>query len=108
LKRFYHETHFSPVKQIISIGIFLLLFGAFGYGISNVSRQTSASERDALEQAISRGITRCYASEGSYPESLSYLKEHYGIQYDSERYFIDYQVLGENIFPDVTIIPKEE
>ena len=48
----------------------------------------------------------CYAIEGSYPESLQYLKDNYGLTYDEEKYFIDYQVLGSNILPDVTIIDR--
>ena len=44
--------------------------------------------------------------EGSYPESLEYLKEHYGITYDEDRFFVDYKIVGTNILPDVTIIEK--
>ena len=55
-----------------------------------------------------RNITYCYAVEGSYPESLDYLKEHYGLTYDEDRFFVDYQVIGANILPDVTIIEKGE
>ena len=49
-----------------------------------------------------------YAANGFYPESLEYLKEHYHISYDTDKYFVDYQALGENIFPDITIIEKQE
>lgn len=45
---------------------------------------------------------------GAYPESLRYLEEHYGLIYDEDRFFIDYQILGSNIMPDVTIIDKED
>ena len=44
--------------------------------------------------------------EGSYPESLQYLKEHYGLTYDDDKFFVDYQTLGSNIMPDVTIIDR--
>ncbi len=54
-----------------------------------------------------RGITYCYAAEGSYPASLNDLKEHYGLFYDEEKYRIDYQPLGANIMPDVTIIRRK-
>lgn len=59
-----------------------------------------------LEQAIHKSVAHCYAVEGVYPESLEYLKEEYGISYDSEKYFVDYQIWGENIMPDITIIQK--
>ena len=43
---------------------------------------------------------------GRYPESLKYLEEHYPLRYDKEKYFIGYEVLGENIMPDITIISR--
>ena len=65
-------------------------------------------QKESLESALIRNITYCYAVEGSYPESLDYLKEHYGLTYDEDRFFVDYQVIGANILPDVTIIEKGE
>ncbi len=106
MKRFYHQHSFSWIKHVIALGIFVLIFCSFIYGISGISDKTSSEEAKNLELAISRGIAHCYASEGRYPEDLDYLKEHYGISYDSDEYFVDYQVLGQNIFPDVTIIKK--
>jgi len=61
---------------------------------------------ETLQRAITRGITHCYATQGHYPESLEELHKTYGITYDEDLYFVDYQVLGKNIYPDVTIIEK--
>ena len=58
-----------------------------------------------LQTAVTRSVTRCY-EEGSYPESLDYLKEHYGLHYDESKYFVDYQPIGSNIMPDITIMRK--
>ena len=65
-------------------------------------------QKESLENAITRSITHCYAVEGSYPASLDYLKENYGLTYDEDLFFVDYQTIGSNILPDVTIIEKEE
>jgi hypothetical protein len=46
--------------------------------------------------------------EGTYPPSLEYLKEHYGLIYDEESYYIDYTAIGSNIMPDVTILPRSK
>ena len=51
-------------------------------------------------------IVYCYATEGTYPESLEDLKAHYGLTYDEDLFFVDYQTVGANIYPDVTIIEK--
>lgn len=61
-----------------------------------------------LETAVMRGITHCYAIEGTYPDSLEYLIENYGLIYDESHYYIDYQPLGSNLMPDVAIIRKED
>ncbi len=53
-----------------------------------------------------RSITHCYAVEGTYPSSLEYLKENYGLTYDETVFFVDYQTIGSNILPDVTIIER--
>lgn len=106
MTRFYHETSSSWLKQAASAILFIVLFVMFFLGISQMSEETSEKQTETLHTAISRGIAHCYATEGQYPESLEYLLEKYGIQYDTDKYFIDYQVWGQNFFPDVTIIEK--
>ena len=50
----------------------------------------------------------CYALEGFYPPSLEYMEEHYGLTYDKSAYIVDYQPVGNNIYPNYTIIKKGE
>ena len=106
MKRFSHESSRSWAKQLASVALFLGIFCAFLFGLSGISKETNEKQTESLQIAISRGIVRCYAAEGHYPESLEYLKDNYHISYNEDDYFVDYQVLGENIFPDVTIIEK--
>ena len=106
MNRFYHSNSRSYVKSVASFIIFAAFFAMFFLGISNISAKTDEKQKESLELAISRGISHCYATKGHYPEDLSYLMTHYGISYDENKYFIDYTVLGENIFPEVTIIEK--
>ena len=108
MNRFFHEKSHSWLKQGLAVLLFLCIFLVFTYGLSGISKKTAAEETKSLHRSISRGISHCYATNGFYPESLEYLKEHYHISYDTDKYFVDYQVLGENIFPDVTIIEKQE
>lgn len=83
---------------------FIALFILFYRGISSVSDTTNAKQMESLENALNRSITQCYAVEGAYPPSLEYIEEHYGLIYDKELFFVDYQPIGSNIMPDVTII----
>lgn len=107
MARFQHTKKKSFAKNFfISIAVFAVILGVLIYGINSISTRTSAEQRTSLENALQRGITQCYAVEGSYPENLDYLKEHYGITYDEDHFFVDYKTSGSNIMPDVTIIEK--
>ncbi|MBF1030306.1 MAG: hypothetical protein HXK91_08980, partial [Lachnospiraceae bacterium] len=41
-----------------------------------------------------------------YPPSLDYLKERYGLTYDESFFYVDYQPLASNLYPDVTVLEK--
>lgn len=89
-----------------SVGVFLALLVLLLCAVNSVSSGTERRQRETLERALNRCITWCYAVEGSYPETLNYMKEHYGLRYDEERFFVDYHSRGSNLLPDVTILEK--
>lgn len=64
-----------------------------------------AERMSSLEDAIRRAAVSCYAAEGRYPESLSYLTEKYGLVLD-ERYAAHYSVFAPNLPPDITVATK--
>lgn len=86
--------------------IFALVFVGFLYGISTVSDSDIMNEKEILEEAIHRDIVHCYAVEGSYPASLAYMEEHYGLTYNKDKYIVRYENIGGNIMPSVTIIER--
>ena len=63
-------------------------------------------QEQALRNAMERDVMHCYALEGFYPPSLEYIEDHYGLSYDTSVYIIDYQPIGNNIYPNYTIIRK--
>lgn len=93
-------------KSHISFLVFLGLIALFVYGISNISNTTTEKQEESLKNALNRDIVHCYCVEGTYPPSLAYLVEHYGLTYDEDLFYIDYVAYGSNIIPDVTIIKK--
>lgn len=94
-------------KFLLSVCVFLFIFFLFIQGISSFSTGTKKRQQESLENALMRDITYCYSVEGKYPESLDYLKEHYGLTYNEDLFFVDYRVSGSNILPDVTIIERK-
>lgn len=108
MQRFIKTKSTSYMRNVvISILIFFLIFCGFGYALNAMDHSLNKEEMQTLQNAVTRSVTTCYTLEGSYPQSLDYLKEHYGLHYDEEKYFVDYQPLGANIMPDITIIKKE-
>jgi hypothetical protein len=97
----------NQISHIILPLLFVILFFfLFIWGISSVDESTSQKQYDSLQTAIQRDMIQCYAIEGTYPPNLDYLKEHYGLTYDENLFFVDYQTYGANILPDVTIIMR--
>ncbi len=104
----YRKPSRTYRKFVVSVCVFTLITAVFYQGIDSLSSSTQRRQKESLENALNRNITYCYAVEGAYPESLDYLKEHYGLTYDEDRFFVDYQVIGANILPNITIIEKGE
>lgn len=109
MQRFTPQEKQAPLWRRLLLPLILtaaILFGFFA-AVNSVSQSTSAEQQENLEQAIRRSIVQCYIAEGAYPESLDYLEANYPIFYDKHTFFIDYQPIGENIMPEITIIKRE-
>ncbi len=106
--RFERNKQIPGAKLIYLLPLlaFLLLFILFYQGVNSVSDTTLEKQKESLETALTRSITQCYAVEGAYPPDLTYIEEHYGLIYDKDLFFVDYQPVGSNIMPDFTIITK--
>ncbi len=109
-----NNNRFSSKKRSISLPCirwtylpFLLVLLLCMIGLFSLQKSTVSKQQESLETALSRNITHCYAVEGFYPPSLSYLEEHYGLTYDKELFFVDYQPIGSNMRPNVTIILRK-
>ncbi|MCD7954156.1 MAG: hypothetical protein LUG93_00055 [Lachnospiraceae bacterium] len=107
MNRFVKEkkSH-SLLRQILSAAaVFVCAAFLLIYGAGELSQTASAEQAKSLQTAITRSAVQCYATEGTYPESLDYLCQHYGISWDSDKYVVDYEILGANLMPSVTVIP---
>ena len=98
-KRILQSVNFSILFFVAVIAIFL-------YGIATVSSGSTADEKRILDEAIHKDIVHCYAVEGMYPPSLSYMEEHYGLTYDHDKFLVDYEPIASNIMPSVTILER--
>ncbi len=99
------------MKTLLKIAAPLILFAAVAvwvtYAISAAGKASEGREMDLVKTTIENGVTMCYSIEGAYPESLVYLKENYGINYDEEKYIVHYERFASNIRPAVTVIGRD-
>lgn len=110
MNRFQKQKERLPVTKrlILPLCIFIFLVILFLSGVNSISSGSREEQKKALENSILRSSVHCYAVEGRYPESLSYLEEHYGITYDHTEYMVDYEITGANLMPSVTVIPLKK
>ena len=92
------------IYPVISLLIFGSILFLFYLGIEYSGRNSIEKQQESLNNAISRDIVQCYSLEGMYPPSLEYLEEHYGLTYDKDTFFVDYQPIAANLYPDYTVI----
>ena len=101
-------TRNRTIWQFVSMFFVLGFLIFFIVGVNTVDDTTSNEQAKSLETAVRRSVAQCYAVEGTYPPSLEYLEEHYGLLYDTDSFYIDYTAIGSNIMPDITILPKTD
>lgn len=107
MNRFQKKKNWMQSTGKVTMGLLLMLIlGLFWAGIGSVSKETQEQQKKSLENAIWRDVVHCYAMEGKYPESLEYMEQHYGLSYDKNRFFVDYEIVGSNVMPDVTVIEQ--
>ncbi len=92
--------------MFLSLLFCLLWITGFVLAVDRLGKDTAEEQQRALEAAIERNITSCYALEGMFPPTLEYMKQHYGLTYDEKLFFVDYRPIAANIRPDYFIIER--
>ena len=92
---------------LLTAVILIALLSWFFSAVNHVGAGQHEEGRTQLETALRRAAVACYATEGIYPPTLDYLKQHYGIQIDESRYSVFYEIFADNLMPDITVLVKE-
>ena len=106
--RFSTKKNRFPLPKIRFLYvIFPVILIVFLLAIGSLRETTVTKQQESLESALMRDIAHCYAVEGFYPPSLDYIEEHYGLTYNKKLFFVDYQPIGSNMRPNVTILLRK-
>ena len=89
-------------------GLILAIIVLVFFLISMMKLENTRQEmgKQQLEDALRRAAVACYAAEGFYPPNVTYLVQHYGLQYDEAAYKVHYEVFASNLMPEITVVEK--
>ena len=60
----------------------------------------------AIREAVRRSALQCYVVEGVYPPDLAYLEDNYGLQVNTEDYYVTYEAFSSNLPPTIRVMQK--
>ncbi len=87
-----------------TILLVMLVAAWFFLAVDRLDAGRQAQGKRQLEDALRRTAVTCYASEGFYPPNLGYMQEHYGLQYDAQKYIVHYDIFAANLMPEITVV----
>ena len=93
-------------KDVAAILIFVALIVAFVLLINNITGKGNGRELEIVRDAVKNAALTCYAVEGMYPDNLEYLREHYNLSYNEERYHVFYDPLASNLMPTIKVAER--
>ena len=91
---------FLAVSAALLLGLAALLPG--------IQRNIRENSREAIRDTVLRCAVECYAVEGAYPDSLSYLEDRYGLTVNHRDFFVTYEVFASNQLPEVQVLVRGE
>ena len=94
------------LSVILSVFVFFALLWLLNAGVGALSKKTLAEQQKSTERAVTQAAVHCYALEGAYPESLDYLKDHYGLTIDETHFSVQYVCFASNLMPQIDVVPK--
>ena len=93
-------------KDIASIAIFIVLILSFVLLINGITTKNNGRELQIVRDAVKNASLTCYAVEGVYPDDLEYLREHYHLSYNEEKYHVFYEPLASNLMPSIKVAER--
>ena len=93
-------------KDVAAVLIFVALILAFVLLVNNITGKGNGRELEIVRDAVKNAALTCYAVEGMYPEDLTYLREHYNLSYNEERYIVFYKPFASNLMPSIKVAER--
>ena len=89
-----------PIAALLLLALLLAL--SFGHSGRDLGEESAA----AIRETVRRAALQCYVVEGVYPPDLQYLEDHYGLQINTEDFYVVYDSFASNLPPTIRVIGK--
>lgn len=93
-------------KDVTAILIFVVLIIAFVLLINSITNKGSGRELEVVRDAVKNAALTCYAVEGMYPKELQYLRDHYNLSYNQDKYMVYYRPFASNVIPSIKVVER--
>ena len=93
-------------KRLLPLAVLLVFLLALAVLVPGLQRNIRENSREAIRNTVLRCAVECYAVEGAYPPYLQYLREHYGLRYNQNRYAVFYDVFVSNLMPEIQVVAR--
>jgi len=96
----------KPLIRILTpICLTLVLLALAVFAVASTREQMASESLRLTAESVRRAAVQCYALEGAYAMNLQYLIDNYGIRPDLNRFIVHYVYFGDNILPEISVIP---
>jgi hypothetical protein len=106
-KEVFKKSVFQLILPYLTAAAFTaVVIAMIAFGLNQTEQSSRSEGLRLLEEGLMRAAVKCYAVEGFYPDTLSYIEENYGIFIDRTKYTVHYSVIATNLLPDITVIER--
>jgi hypothetical protein len=74
--------------------------------INNITGKGDGRELEIVRDAVKNAALTCYAVEGMYPDDLTYLRQHYNLSFNEDKYMVYYRPFASNIMPSIKVVER--
>lgn len=102
-------NHHSDWKEefLFPVIVFLVVISVLLAGGFYFEYMSNMQNIDLLRQSARKAVVQCYSIEGEYPQNMEYLEKNYGLEYNHDKYFIDYELFASNVMPNIDVFERE-
>ena len=75
--------------------------------VKDPGRDLGEESAAAIRDTVQRTARQCYVVEGVYPPDLQYLQDNYGLQVNTEDFYVTYEAFASNLPPTVKVAVRK-